>query len=208
MRQLVKIYVVVMALMLMGATCLAKNPKSTHHNCCKIHGSFLGFSKGLSLFDIQKPGGRKKYATAITSGFMVNLPLVTRFRAEAGVSFSHVLTYERAKQTSGPLSIMQPMAMSFPLTVQYYVLPKKCRVQPFVGAGILWHPTVVGNPTTLQNNEAFIAYPGTKYISLLFTQGISFEVNPKIHLTETLHFINSSGGNNFGMSFGISFYLP
>ena len=58
---------------------------------------------------------------------------------------------------------------------------------------------------TPQNN-----YPqaDTKYITILFTQGVTFEVNTKIELTQSFHFIPTNTTNIIGIDLGIGYKIP
>ncbi len=179
-----------------------KNKK--HHHCC-LSQTCIGFNKGVTFLDVSKTSCQKKYASASTNGFIVTMPIVTHFKAEAGITSTSILNYPGTRNQNG---LVSSSSLSFPLTIQYYFLPKACRLQPYIGVGSLLYSDPKRNLTMLQNNEAFTSYPGTKYISILFTQGITFEINTKIHLTESIHFLSSEGRNTFGVSFGIGFYLP
>ena len=168
---------------------------------------FIGFYRGAQRLDVSKGLHSKKFAADITSGFVIQMPLVTRFKAEVGMTFSHVLTYPGGKQNKSPF-MKGDQSIAIPLTVQYYFLPKESRIQPYIGIGGMLNPNPKNSFTLMDDGNNYRSYPGTQYISILFTQGVTFEVNTKIHLTESLHIFNVGGRAAIGLNFGIGFYLP
>ena len=56
--------------------------------------------------------------------------------------------------------------------------------------------------------QNYIPQPETKYITILFTQGVTFEVNTKIQVTQSFHFIPSNTNSVIGIDLGIGYKLP
>ena len=136
------------------------------------------------------------------------MPIVTRFKAEAGMSFSSVLIYPGKKDLNKNTDLKRINHIAIPLTVQYYFLPKESKLQPYIGMGAMLNPNTKNTMTLTDDAGNYTSYPGTQYISILFTQGVTFEVNPHIHLTQSLHLFNVGGRAAIGLNFGIGFYIP
>ena len=200
MRTTIKILCYILPLVLLTAVGFAHPKKKTMH----LQKPFIGFYRGAQLLDVSKGLRTKKFASDINTGFVVRLPLVTHFKAEAGMSFSNILVYPTNK---GNL-VKGARSVAIPLTVQYYFLPKESRLQPYIGMGAMLNPNPKNSLLLMDDGSNYKPYPGTQYISILFTQGVTFEVNTRIHLTESLHIFNVGGRAAIGLNFGIGFYLP
>ena len=165
----------------------------------------IGFYKGARFFDVSKNGYCSKHKPLPVGGIVVRMPIVSHFKAEVAIDYTHFLNFP--KQESPAKSVFDNNAVSVPVSIQYYFLPKKCRVQPYFGAGTIVYSDVKNSLSLMENGEIRPAPQGTKYISLMLTQGIIFEINPKIQISESLHFINEDGKNSFGLNFGVGFKL-
>jgi len=60
-----------------------------------------------------------------------------------------------------------------------------------------------GEPVTSRNS-----IKDTKYISILFTQGVIFEVSTKIQVNQSFHFIPESNAKRIGIDLGVGYQLP
>lgn len=176
--------------------------KKTH---CFLHlkETNIGFYKGVSYLDVAKSGHCKHQVS--TGGIIVNMPIVHHFKAEVGLDYAHFLSFPKQDKRALPDGNNN---ISMPLSIQYYFLPQKCRVQSYLGAGTILYADVKNAPSLMDNGELKPTIPGTKYISLLFTQGIIFEINPKIQISESIHFIKEGANTSIGLNFGIGFRLP
>ncbi len=99
--------------------------------------------------------------------------------------------------------------ITLPLTVQYFLFNGKNKIQPFIGAGLQYNIDATNTTRNSQANiESLPAESSTdkKYISLLFTQGITYEISTKIHITQSIHFIPTNE-KNIGIDIGIGFNL-
>lgn len=102
-------------------------------------------------------------------------------------------------------------AITAPATLQYYVLPKERKVKAFVGAGIQYtmpvnKPQVAATPT--EYLPKYSPDNGNHYVSVVFTQGIVIEVNTKIQITQSFHFIDAGQEKRIGLNLGIDFKIP
>ena len=98
--------------------------------------------------------------------------------------------------------------INIPLTLQYHPLCCGAKIDPFVGMGLQYNFNTAtssqSNPElTFQNTNT-----GTKYISILFTQGVTYEINTKIDVDESIHFIPGTGSKSLGFNVGIGYKLP
>ena len=104
--------------------------------------------------------------------------------------------------------------LSIPTTIQYYFLSNKFRVHPFCGAGLQCEYSIrQGNaiiPTNDSRNVQQIStlLPGKMYVNLLFTQGVMFEINTKIRITESIHFVPGNSDRSIGIDLGLGYRLP
>jgi hypothetical protein len=171
--------------------------------------SNIGFYRGARYFDVAKNGYCCKHKQLMTSGIIVRMPIVNHFKAEVALDYTHFLNIPKPDNNQPkPLLSGFNNAVSVPVSIQYYFLPKKCKVQPYFGAGTILYSDVKNSLSLLGDGEVRASQQGTRYISILLTQGIIFEINPKIQISESLHFINEGGNNSFGINFGVGFRLP
>jgi hypothetical protein len=176
------------------------------HQFLRLCETNIGFYKGVKVFDVAKNGYCSKHKTLTSSGIIVRMPVVSHFKVEVAIDYTHFLNFP--KQENQVITAQNYSAVSVPVSIQYYFLPKKCRVQPYFGAGTIIYSDVKNSLSLIENGEIKPAPQGTRYISVMFTQGIIFEINPKIQVSESLHFINEGGKNSVGINFGIGFKLP
>ena len=48
----------------------------------------------------------------------------------------------------------------------------------------------------------------TKYITIVFTQGVTFEVNTKIEVSQSFHFIPENNNTVIGINLGVGYKIP
>lgn len=103
--------------------------------------------------------------------------------------------------------------VSVPVTIEYNFLPKQNKLRPYVGAGVQYsvyqesyneydfYEGVAKRVTSIKAN--------TPYASFVITQGVTYDISPKIQIKESLHFLPQTGSqtNNsaLGLSLGIGF---
>ncbi len=111
----------------------------------------------------------------------------------------------------GKYKILSNNQFQIPITLQYYVLPTKSKLQPYYGTGIVYNPEnqnksqyTKNDITKVENNDN----SGHKTISIVFTQGISYEVNTKIQINQSFHFITGNQNQTFGFDLGIGYKFP
>ena len=101
-------------------------------------------------------------------------------------------------------------SISLPLSIQYYFLQTKWRLQPYCGAGIQYNIGKQGPmmPPFASDIRLDNTMPTqTRYINVLITQGVSFQVSTRIQLTQSFHFAPDRTNPTMGMDLGIGFNL-
>ena len=102
--------------------------------------------------------------------------------------------------------------VSVPVTVEYNFLPKDSKVRPFVGAGVQYN-------VYQENYSEYDFYDGlakkitstktySPYASFVITQGVTYDISPRIQIKESIHFlpqINTHNNSVIGASIGIGF---
>jgi outer membrane protein W len=141
--------------------------------------------------------------------------LNSHFKAEAVLSYGTIQTnglFQNMGFPSTKILGQTPGKLSMPVTVQYYFLPEKSRVRPYCGAGLQGNIlTNTGSPAPFTDGlptEYYNTQPDTKYITILFTQGVTFEVNTKIEVNQSFHFIPGSTNKVIGIDLGIGYKIP
>lgn len=205
MKQLRYISMLIVPILMMSTMSFGKQKHKKHY----LKDLSIGFYRGVTFLDVSKGGtatGRKHYLPASTRGFSVGFPIVNQFKAEVGLSMDNILLNNSNNQNNS-LSLRKNNLVSIPVSIQYYLLPKKSKIQPYFGFGAMVVPDAQ-KYLFVKDGDGIKLVQGTSPISLLITQGVNIEINTKIHLTESLHVISSEGKTNFGLNFGVTFYVP
>ncbi len=178
-------------------------------------GLTLGIQSGRELLFNSTPlihSKQNKVHYGINKSLVLRKPLNAHFKAEAALNYG---TMQSASfQSTGFYSnkITGQNKLSAPVTLQYYFLPEKCRVRPYCGAGIQGNILTSNfNPTPFSDvgvNQYTNTQQDTKYITILFTQGVTFEVNTKIEVSQSFHFIPGNANKVIGVDLGIGYKIP
>ncbi len=203
MKSFKYITMLVVAILLMSTVAIGKtHPKNKKHF---LKDFSIGFYRGVAFFDVTKGSNNQTHKQTPTTGFSVGFPIVNQFRAEVDLSMSNLLSNNSNKNNG--LSLRKGNLVSIPVSIQYYLLPKKSKIQPYLGFGAMIVPDAQ-KYMFVKDGDGIKIMQGSSPISLLITQGVNIEINTKIHLTESLHVISSEGKTNFGLNFGVTFYVP
>lgn len=196
-------------LMVMLSLCgYAKERKKTKKKECK---TTLGFQTGRDAFFNLNKAKQRTSAPASTVSFNFRKSISPKFKLETGIKYSLLQKQpglSNEKYTQG----MSAYKVALPISVQYYFLQEHNRFRPYCGIGLQYNlATFATNTnkysrqetkmTTEQNDDA------TKRISILFTQGITFEVNTKIQVSQSFHFIPDNNIKIIGIDLGIGYKL-
>ena len=201
----------------MAALCAQAKNKTNHSNKKKPEIT-IGFQTGKNSFLTAGPSINSKTQFKSTFGnyhqVTVKKDISNHFKAEAGIAY-----YQRPVQlaTTQPFGyatgIQKPYSVAVPMNLQYYMLPVYSKIKPYCGLGFQYNH-MLSNPTSSKvtelhdNNTNPAEAAGTNYVSIVFTQGVVFEVSTKIQFTQSFHFISSANEKTIGLDLGIGFTLP
>jgi len=176
----------------------------------------IGFHSGRDLLFNSSPllhNKQSKIHYPINSGFVLRKPINTHFKAEVRINYSSIQSQPAIDKIFGGSSFATAKTnkTSIPATIQYYPLNKH-KLQPFLGAGLQYNFSPINNnSSTVKSDKNYTAssFPesGTKYIRIIFTQGITYEVNTKIQITQSFHFIPNTN-KIIGIDLGLGYTLP
>lgn len=188
---------------LMAASCFGKASLKKH----RIHlkDMHIGFYQGATILDVSRNMNiaPNQKVTAATTGVTFGFPFITQFRSEVGLSMNNLLLNNKK---SGILA-QQNSYLSVPVTVQYYILPKKSKIQPYFGFGAMVVPDADKLLFT-RSSDGVNLLQGPGVINMLITQGVNIEINTHIRLTESLHVMSSEGRTSYGVNLGVNLYMP
>ncbi len=149
-----------------------------------------------------------KIKSAVASTLMVERALSKHFKASGGIKYSVVQNTAsiRGLQTKG----VNAYRLAAPMSLQYYFLPENSRFNFYTGAGAQFN-FLLDNDDNTEFSSALHADPvnatGTRYISVLFKQGMTFQINTKIQLNQSLHFIPGNAEKTLGLDFGVDYRI-
>ena len=133
------------------------------------------------------------------------------FKAEAGLCYN--TQQDQSLKLFPDKTSNHQSNISLPVTIQYYFLPEKNRLHPYCGAGIQGGMCITNNSQPTYNGmdvrqNISGGQTDTKYITILFTQGVTFEVNTKIQVSQSFHFIPGNANKVIGFDLGIGYKFP
>lgn len=171
-------------------------------------GVTLGFQTGVQVnrcptLDVPK------YQS--TNRLLVRKKLTHHFDIESGINYTVIpMGHSLSSENTIAHFRNQPNQISIPLTLQYNFLPEHSKLRPYISAGGIYdiiktsYPAKAilytdGNTGQVQN--------GTKYIGVMVSQGVIYEVNTKIQFNESIHFIQESKCKSVGFDIGFGYNL-
>lgn len=202
--------------MVFASVCLSAKTKVKQAK--KKQSITIGFQTGRSTkYNASSMHSSSKSKTYLNDHKIVfNKTINRHFKAETGIGYS---LYQNGNQGTGlnnsnTQSFHKSNQPYFPLSVQYYPLSEKTKFHPFCGVGLQFNPNLNASFTSPFNSTGDSypsqgnTMPGTKYISIIFTQGVTYEINTKIQITQSFHFLQNNNDNTLGIDVGVSFSLP
>jgi outer membrane protein W len=173
----------------------------------------IGFRTAQSvLFHLYPQTAHNSKTRATSKTLFLSLPVCNHFKIEAGLTYN-VLTpqFTRFNGMDKPGKFRGlPGELTIPLTVQYHFLKKKSKIHPYIGAGFQYRAkayNLLSQPANADWVPNISQYKPND-VGLMFTEGIIYQINTKIQLNQSFHFIQSCcGGKNIGLDLGISFTL-
>jgi len=182
----------------------------------KHSGATIGFQSGRELLFNSSPlihSKQSKVHYGISNALVLRKPLGTHFKAEAGINYNVIQGANSfSDKTNNNLSTQKAYQLGLPVTINYFCLPEHCRVRPYFGAGVQYNVNLQGSnaisPFSTETYPTESQMPGTKYISILFTQGVTFQVNTRIEINQSFHFIPDNANKVIGINLGFGYKLP
>jgi outer membrane protein W len=148
-------------------------------------------------------GKRSKANYNNNKSLVLKQQIIQHFKVETGLNFG---------STSKVNGLDKINKLTLPVTLQYYFLPDKYKLRPYCGAGVQGKLYSSENlPSTANSDTQPDNHSNTadkKYISILFTQGVTFEVNTKIQVNQSLHFIPGNSSRVIGIDIGVGYKFP
>lgn len=170
----------------------------------------IGFQSGKSLL-FETPAASKKIKRQYFTNNAVNINVAINkhFKAESGISYNTLPSQSYQIKGLAKPSTFKYSGVSVPFTLQYYPLQHHCRLQPYCGVGFQYNdnPFSASLSAPADNSSVDNAQSGTKYISVIFAQGMTFEINTKIQITQSFHFIPEGAEKTIGFGFGIGYTI-
>ncbi len=175
----------------------------------------IGFQSGRELLFNSTPllhSRQNKVHYGVSKSLVLRKPLNSHFNLETGIGYA--ATPSPYNNTILPIknNIFKQRSYSLPVTVQYFLLSEKYKLRPFCGAGFkynFFNKTNFSSATTSADlmPQYYTPESDTKYITILFTQGVTFEVNTKIEICQSFHFIPQNNNSTLGFDLGIGFKI-
>lgn len=200
----------------------AKTHVKPKHKKAAKPATTIGFRSGRELLFNSSPlihNRQGKIHSGISNSIVLRKPINTHFAVDAGIKYTSFRGLSQVvpndNSTAAKYTAAQKVYdLALPVTINYFILPEHCCVHPYIGAGFQYNLTLSNSKSSPFNSDTYTAnvgnqLPGTKYISILFTQGITFRVNTKIEVNQSFHFIPcGSNTKTLGIDLGFDYRLP
>ncbi|MBL7692578.1 MAG: hypothetical protein JNM41_13385 [Flavipsychrobacter sp.] len=176
------------------------------------HKLTIGFER--QVYTIYKPttvslSPKTRAAAQTCNTILLRMKLTSRFRMETGLSFKDI---DRILNNNGKVACFnmnEPCKISIPLNIQYQLLSERSRLRPYFGAGVQYNINnkglsdiserdAINNP--LLSNEV-------KYLNIIFTQGLIYDVTPDLQITQSIHILPENGIKPVGINLGIGYRI-
>jgi len=172
----------------------------------------IGFERQVySLYSPSKPTLSKKTIASEQkcSRILLRMKLNSRFRLETGLSYQAIDRLFNTTNKNKCLNTNGLCKLSVPLTIQYQLQTERYRLHPYFGAGVQYNSK--DKSQTLTNSGDVFTDPilsnSQKYMSLIFTEGLIYDVTPNIQITQSIHIVPDNGIKPIGINFGIGYRI-
>ena len=176
------------------------------------HKITIGFER--QVYSIYKPttvtlSPKTKAAAQTCNTIILRMKLTSRFRMETGLSFTDI---DRILNNNGKVAcfnLNEPCKMSIPLNIQYQLLSERSRLRPYFGAGVQYNIGNSSTSTTTERdaiNNPFLSNE-VKYLNIIFTQGLIYDVTPDLQITQSIHILPENGIKPIGINLGIGYRI-
>lgn len=176
------------------------------------HKYTIGFERQIhTLYTSSKVGvsDKTRMLEERTNRILFRMKLTTRLRLETGLSFRDInkILSNNGKQNK-TLSFTSPLINSIPLTIQYQLQNERKRLRPYIGTGVQFFNPNNNNPRNEEvvNDESRISN-GLKYINIIFTQGLIYDITPDLQISQSIHIIPDNGIRPIGINIGVGYRI-
>ena len=202
---------IVLSCITLAPSCLYAKNKKIHTRQKKETGISVGIKAG-SAFSNRSFNSLKNITPTLTShSVYLNKKIAKKLKVEAAIEYN---TFPKMYPWSENRRIGNQYEITTPVTAQYYLLPENHKIQLFCGVGLLFGLNGTKNNSNTKTGDIInpqaqtVSLAGTKYINIIFTQGVQFEINTKIQITESIHFIPDGNNKTIGIDLGLGYKLP
>ncbi len=177
------------------------------------HKFTIGFERRVATFYFPQSvqyNRKTKVAEEQTNRIILRMKLTSRFRLETGLSYKAI---DKILKNNGKFNkafnINQPCKLSVPLTIQYQLQNERKRLRPYFGAGVQYYqqdlPSGVndGDYSMFQTGMS----NGLKYINIIFTQGLIYDINKDLQITQSMHILPENGMKPIGINIGVGYRI-
>lgn len=179
------------------------------------HKYTIGFERQIhTLYNSNKVGVSNKTSMAeeCTNRILFRMKLTTRLRLETGLSFRDInKILSNNGQKNKTLSFTSPLINSIPLTIQYQLQNERKRLRPYIGTGIQFYNHNNPNSNIARNedvvNDETRISNGLKYINIIFTQGLIYDITPDLQISQSIHIIPDNGIRPIGINIGVGYRI-
>lgn len=148
----------------------------------------------------------------VNNSLYVIKTLSKRIKLQTGIKYTTIQNTTGIKGLDKKNMLLgKQKSISTPFTLQYYFIPEHSRLHVYCGAGVQYNLLNRNN-----NNSPFTSdinvdrrapLAGTKYLSVLITQGITFQINTKIQLSESFRFSAGDTAKTIGFDIGVGYII-
>jgi outer membrane protein W len=153
---------------------------------------------------------KTKRAEDKTNRIILRMKLTSRFRLETGLSYKAIdkILRNNGRYNHG-FNIKKPCKLSVPLTIQYQLQNDRKRLRPYFGAGVQYFRQDI--PTAGDNSDYQLYNNGIsnnlKYINIIFTQGLIYDITPDLQITQSIHILPEYGIRPIGINIGVGYRI-
>jgi hypothetical protein len=171
----------------------------------------LGLQGGTALL-IESPHSNQANKYAFTEGVFVKKDWNDQLSMNIELNYATIKNTGTSKNIFTAKGTGKMYNISIPVTVEYNIRLSK-KLKTFVGTGVVFN-TSQDSYTLFNFKEGYVnsvktIKTNTSTGSLIFTQGITYDISPRISIKESVHFIPKGPCNckQYGIAFGIGLKL-
>jgi len=171
----------------------------------------LGLQSGAALL-IENPYNTQPNKYAFNQGVYVRKDVNDHVSMKVEVNYASIKSTMGSKDMFTAKGVGKLYNLSIPVTVEYNISMSK-KLKTFVGAGLVIN-TSQDSYTLYNFKEGYVNTVKTIKTSstsgsIIFTQGVTYDISPRIRLSQSVHFIPRGACNckQLGINFGIALKL-